>query len=65
MQYRSIKVVNEKVEKVHKHKDSFLLMAHGRRISIKCKYVIMATGIEDIKPNIKNFAVSDLALSSL
>jgi thioredoxin reductase len=40
-------------------KDSFLLMADGRRISIKCKYVIMATGIEDVKPNIKNFVKFD------
>ncbi|MFL6331340.1 MAG: NAD(P)/FAD-dependent oxidoreductase, partial [Nitrososphaeraceae archaeon] len=59
IQYKSIKVINEKVEKVHKHKDSFLLRTDGRRSSIKCKYVIMATGIEDIKPNIKNFVKFD------
>src|SRR6187200_693068 len=59
IQYKSIKVINEKVEKVHKHKDSFLLMTDRGRSPIKCKYVIIATGIEDIKPNIKNFVKFD------
>jgi thioredoxin reductase len=59
IQYKSIKVINEKVEKVHKHKDSFLLMTDRGRSHIKCKYVIIATGIEDIKPHIKNFVKFD------
>jgi thioredoxin reductase len=59
IQYKSIKVINEKVEKVHKHKDSFLLMTDRGGSPIKCKYVIIATGIEDIKPNIKNFVKFD------
>ena len=59
MQYRSITVINEKIEKVSKCKDFFLLTTDKKRISIKCRYVIMATGIEDIKPNIKNFVKFD------
>jgi thioredoxin reductase len=59
LQYSSIKVINEKVKKVNKHKDYFLLMTDGRRSSFRCRYVVMATGIEDIKPNIKNFVKFD------
>jgi thioredoxin reductase len=58
MQYRSIKVINEKIEKVSKYKDIFLLTT-AKRSYIKCRYVIMATGIEDIKPSIKNFVKFD------
>ena len=54
-QYRSIKVVNEKIEKVSKYKDIFLLTTDKRSSFIKCRYVIIATGIEDIKPSIRNF----------
>ena len=59
MQYRSITVINEKIEKVSKCKDFFLLTTDKKRISIKSRYVIMATGIEDIKPSIKNFVKFD------
>ena len=34
-------------------------MTAGRRTFVRCKYVIMATGIEDIKPNMKNFVKFD------
>ncbi len=59
MQYRSIKIINEKVEKVKKYKDIFLLTTDKRITSIKCRYVVIATGIEDIKPSIKNFRKFD------
>jgi len=59
MQYRSIKVINEKIEKVGKYNDIFLLTTYKSRISVKCRYVIIATGIEDIKPSIKNFVKFD------
>jgi thioredoxin reductase len=59
MQYRSITVINEKIEKVSKCKDFFLLTTDKKRISIKSRYVIIATGIEDIKPSIKNFVKFD------
>jgi thioredoxin reductase len=58
LQYRSIKIINEKVEKVRKYKDFFLLTT-DKRSSIKCRYVVIATGIEDIKPSIKNFTKFD------
>jgi thioredoxin reductase len=59
LQYKSIKVINEKVEKVRKYKDIFLLTTDKRITSIKCRYVVIATGIEDIKPSIKNFTKFD------
>ena len=59
LQYKSIKVINEKVEKVRKSKDIFLLTTDKRSNSIKCRYVVIATGIEDIKPSIKNFTKFD------
>ena len=59
MQYRSIKVVNEKIEKVSKYENIFVLTTDKTRISVKCRYVIIATGIEDIKPGIKNFVKFD------
>ena len=58
-QYESIKVIDEKIEFVSKDKDIFLLTTDKTRRSIKCRYVIVATGIEDIKPNIKNFVRFD------
>ena len=58
-QYESIKVIHEKIEFVSKDKDIFLLTTDKTRSSIKCRYVIVATGIEDIKPNIKNFVRFD------
>jgi thioredoxin reductase len=58
LQYKSIKVINEKVEKVRKYKDIFLLTTDKRSTS-KCRYVVIATGIEDIKPSIKNFIKFD------
>ncbi len=58
-QYESIKVIHEKIEFVSKDNDIFLLKTDKTRSSIKCRYVIVATGIEDIKPNIKNFVRFD------
>jgi thioredoxin reductase len=58
-QYKSIKVIHEKIEFVSKDKDIFLLTTDKTRSSVKCRYVIMATGIEDIKPNVKNFVRFD------
>ena len=58
-QYRSIQVIREKIEFISKDKDIFLLTTDKTKSSIKCRYVIMATGIEDIKPNVKNFVRVD------
>jgi thioredoxin reductase len=58
-QYESIKVIHEKIEFVSKDKNIFLLTTDKTRSSIKCRYVVVATGIEDIKPNIKNFVRFD------
>jgi thioredoxin reductase len=58
-QYRSVEVIHEKIEFVSKDKEIFLLTTDKTRSCIKCRYVIMATGIEDIKPNVKNFVRFD------
>ena len=62
-QYDSIKLVKERVETVERSDQLFLLKTAGdggggggaRRTPVKAKYIIIATGIEDVKPNIKNF----------
>ena len=51
--------MHDKIEFISKDKDIFLLTTDKTKSSIKCRYVIMATGIEDIKPNVKNFVRFD------
>ena len=66
-QYGSIKVVKKRVETVERSDQLFLLETgdtggggeDARRTSVKAKYIIIATGIEDVKPNIKNFEKFD------
>jgi thioredoxin reductase len=61
-QYGSIKLVKKRVETVERSDQLFLLGTRGgsaRRTSVKAKYIIIATGIEDVKPNIKNFEKFD------
>ena len=59
LQYNSIKVIKEKVDKIERYNQHFLLISEGRRNSVKAKYIIIATGIQDVKPNIKNFEKFD------
>lgn len=67
-QYGSIKLVKERVETVGRSGQLFLLGTGnggggggGSAIgtSVKAKYIIIATGIEDVKPNIKYFEKFD------
>jgi thioredoxin reductase len=63
-QYDSIELVKERVETVGRSGQLFLLETGnggGRATgtSVKAKYIIIATGIEDVKPNIKNFEKFD------
>lgn len=77
LQYKSIKVVNEKVTAIEKDYNNNLFLIktkgdknnkkkerkaiveqesiHSGNVKTKAKYVIIATGIEYTKPNIKNF----------
>jgi thioredoxin reductase len=70
LQYHSIKKVEERVEKVEKDRDNNIFIitttvknekdnSHSKDITIKrktkAKYLIMATGVIHIQPNIKNF----------
>jgi thioredoxin reductase len=72
LQYRSIKRMEQKVEKVEKDHDSDLFLiniattgkngAHEdtfKRSYAKAKYLILATGVEHIKPDIQNFEEFD------
>ena len=68
LQYRSVKRIEKKVEKVEKDYDNNLFLinttttkendAHEdtlKRSNAKAKYLIIATGVEHIKPAIQNF----------
>jgi thioredoxin reductase len=59
LQYDSVKVIKEKVDRIERYDQYFLLITEGRRKSVKAKYIIIATGIQDVKPNIKNFEEFD------
>ena len=59
LQYDSIKVIKERVDKVERYDQLLLLMTEGRRKSVKAKYIIIATEIQGVKPNIKNFEKFD------
>ena len=70
LQYHSVKRVEERVEKVEKDRDNNIFIitttsknendnSHSKDITIKrkakAKYLIMATGVIHVQPNIKNF----------
>ena len=63
LQYNSVKVVKEKVIKVERNTNnsnySFLLTTESGKVVTTAKYLIIATGIEDSKPNIENFDMFD------
>jgi thioredoxin reductase len=64
LQYNSIKVVKEKVTEVERITDNnstdFFILNTGSGKSIsKARYIIIATGVQDSKPNIKNFELFD------
>jgi thioredoxin reductase len=59
LQYDSVKVIKEKIDKIETSDQLFLLKTEGGRKSVKVKYIIIATGIRDVKPNIKNFEKFD------
>jgi thioredoxin reductase len=59
LQYDSVKVIKEKVDKIERYDQLFLLKTEGGRRSVKAKYIIIATGILDVKPKIINFEKFD------
>jgi thioredoxin reductase len=63
LQYNSIKVVKEKVIKIERDTNNsnyfFLLTTESGKVVTTAKYLIIATGIEDSKPNIENFDMFD------
>jgi thioredoxin reductase len=62
LQYNSIKVVREKVVKIERIADSssasiFVLSTDSGHSVAKSRYIILATGVQDSKPNIRNFEI--------
>ena len=59
LQYRSLEVIKQKVQRIEKSSQYFVVRTDGEEASVKAKYIIIATGVRDIKPNIKNFSRID------
>ena len=62
LQYNSIKIVRQKVVKVEKtadsnSADSFIIVTDSGRFIAKARYIILATGVKDSKPNVRNFEI--------
>ena len=63
LQYDSIKVVREKVVKVEIVHDNnnnnnnahFILSTHSSEFTVKAKFLVISTGVQDFKPNVRNF----------
>ena len=64
LQYDSIKVVREKVVKVESVNDDnnnsnshFILSTNSGGFTVKAKYLVISTGVQDSKPNVRNFEI--------
>jgi thioredoxin reductase len=65
LQYNSIKVVREKVVKVESVYDNnnnnnnsnshFILSTGSGEFTVKAKFLVISTGVQDSKPNVRNF----------
>jgi thioredoxin reductase len=55
--YGSVKTVKSRVNNVEKRRTHFAITAGGK--TFLAKYVIIATGVQDVKPAIKNFTKFD------
>lgn len=54
-----VTVVKRRISSVEKEGEHFLLQAGDSHRTYRAKYLVMATGVQDIKPAIKNFAKFD------
>lgn len=59
LQYNSVKVIKERVTRIERNGKVFLLTTKPEKNVTTARYLIIATGIEDSKPNIKNFEIFD------
>ena len=59
LQYHSLEVIKQKVQRIEKSSQYFVISTDGDEPSVKAKYIIIATGVKDIKPDIKNFSQID------
>lgn len=59
LQYRSIQVIKQKVQRIENCNQYFVVSTDGDEPSVKAIYIILATGVIDIKPDIQNFSRID------
>jgi thioredoxin reductase len=59
LQYNSVRVIKQKVQRIENHNQYFVVRTEENKPSIIAKYIIIATGVIDIKPDIKNFSEID------
>jgi thioredoxin reductase len=59
LQYRSIQVIKQKAQRIEKSSQYFVVTSDADESPIIAKYIILATGVTDIKPDIKNFSRID------
>ena len=59
LQYHSIQVIKQKVQRIENCSQYFVISTDGDEPPVKAKYIIIATGVRDIKPDIKNFSQID------
>lgn len=59
LQYNSVHLIKQKVQRIENHNQHFVVNTEDSESSIIAKYIIIATGVTDIKPDIKNFSKID------
>lgn len=59
LSYHSVNIIKQRVTAIKSSKDHFLIATDQNQLPIKAKYIIIATGVIDTKPNIKNFIKID------
>lgn len=59
LQYHSVHVIKQKVQRIENRNQYFVVSTKENESSVIAKYIIMATGVIDIKPDIKNFSKID------
>jgi thioredoxin reductase len=59
LQYNSVRVIKQKVQRIENHNQYFVVSTKENESSIIVKYIIIATGVRDIKPDLKNFSEID------
>jgi len=59
LSYHSVNIIKQQVTAIKSNKDHFLITTDQNQVLVKAKYIIIATGVVDTKPDIKNFIKID------